>query len=171
MNSSPFENPTSSFRNPLTSHSEHAFGGLDPGHGERYLDATVRTASPARLRLMVIERAIEIAGSLAETWRGPSAEGGSNEQSLKLLELLNELLGGVTGESGEVGQKVADLYVFLIQHLLAAEENGDAGAVDEIAVVLQAEAETWRMVCANANPASPSGQAAPPASGGLNLHA
>lgn len=161
------------FQRSFSSHSEHPGGGLDPRHGERYLDATVGTASPARLRLMVIERAVEVAGSLAESWRHQSGPPGISDQSLKLFELLNELLGGITGDSGEVGQKVADLYVFLIQHLLAAEETGDAGAVEEIAVVLQTEAETWRMVCANEN--QPSGRAgsdaAPPASGGLNLHA
>lgn len=157
----------------FSSHSEHPSGGLDPRHGERYLDASVGTASPARLRLMVIERAVEVAGSLAKTWRHQGGSPGTNEHSLKLFELLNELLSGVTAESGEVGQKVADLYVFLIQHLIAAEETSDATAVEEIAVVLQTEAETWRMVCANQSHSAHSsgGNASPPSAGGLNLHA
>jgi len=40
---------------------------------------------------------------------------------------------------------VADLYVFLCQHLIAAKD-GDASMIDEIPLVLETEAETWRMV-------------------------
>ncbi len=74
---------------------DHAVGG------EQYFEAAIRTASPARLRLMLIERAIEVSSRLAEVWRNGEAPG-SNEHSLKLLDLLNELLSGVVG--GEVRQ-------------------------------------------------------------------
>lgn len=120
---------------------------------ESYLQATVATASPARLRLMLIERSIEVAARLADRWRHGANENesgrGGDELVLRLFELLNELLSGVTGH-GEVGlnRQVADLYVFLIQHLLQAETRRDPAAVDEIRTVLQVEAETWRLVCA-----------------------
>lgn len=157
----------------LSSHPEHPSAGLDPRHAERYLEATIQTAPPARLRLMLLERAVGVAGSLLERWRKQPGQPGANEQSLKLLDLLNELLSGVTADSGEVGQQVADLYIFLIQHLIAAEENSDAGAVEEIAVVLQTEAETWRMVCAQQTESASGagGGNSPSAPGGLNLHA
>ncbi|MEO9591993.1 flagellar export chaperone FliS [Rhodopirellula bahusiensis] len=116
--------------------------------GDAYLESMVQTASPARLRLMLIERAVEVSRHLANHWNSQPGKRGTNEYSLKLLELLSELLSGVTDDSVEVCRTVADLYVFLCQHLIAAEGNGDSTMIDEIRLVLETEAETWRMVCA-----------------------
>jgi flagellar protein FliS len=122
---------------------------------DQYLDSTVRSASPARLRLMLIERAVDVSGWLAKTWRS-GQEKGVNEHSIKLLDLLNELLDGVVGSKNqgenEICEKVADLYVFLTKHLILAEKNSDADAMDEIKSVLEIEAETWRAVCAQSLP-------------------
>ena len=143
--------------------------------GERYLDANIQTASPARLRLMLIERGVEVAAQVADNWRNSAASDGENspaadEHSLKLLEILNELLNGVTGDEHGVCKTVADLYVFLTKHLIKAEETGDASAIDEIRLVLQTEAETWQMVCANEAPGAPA-MAPPTGASGLNLQA
>ena len=126
-----------------------AAGGSAYG-GETYLEATIATASPARLRLMLIERAVEISRLLSDQWRTETAAGqptGANQRSLRLLEILSELLSGVTDPSIPVCRTVSDLYVFLCQHLIAAEASSDASAIDEIRIVLETEAETWRMVC------------------------
>ena len=125
-----------------------------------YLTANIESASPARLRLMLIERAAELATSLASRWQAdPEDRGGASEETLKLLDILVELLSGVTGssdrEENDTCRKVSDLYVFLIQHLMAAEEIGDAQSATEIAVVLNIEAETWRAVCAAGNAETP----------------
>lgn len=128
-------------------------------HAEHYLASSIHTASPAKLRLMLIERSVQVATTLARLWREPAtSETNVNEHSITLLDLLNELLSGVTDKESELGQKVADLYVFLCQHLLAAEDNRDAAAVDEIRLVLETEAETWRMVCAQETPIRQPGQ-------------
>ncbi len=125
--------------------SNHSF------NGSGYLEATVRSASPARLRLMLIEGAGETAARLIASWQAQQSLG-ANEHSLKLLDLLTELLSGVTGGTTVAEQqlcaKIADLYVFLAKHLVAAEQSSDCGAIDEIKRVLAAEAETWRAVCA-----------------------
>lgn len=123
-----------------------------PTHsGSSYLQATVDSASPARLRLMLIERGVEVATALSDGYR-TGENTGSNDLSIKLFDILSELLTGVTGSTnkkeGEICDQVADLYVFLMQHLLAAEQISDSSSVTEIAAVLQIEAETWRMACA-----------------------
>ncbi len=134
----------------MTTNPDH-FRPRDAAGSLQYLDGTIRTASPARLRLMLIERAIDVSAVLAERWRTKESLG-ANEQSLKLLDLLNELLGGVTGgtttRENSVCQTVSDLYVFLIQHLIAAEEKSDVSSIDEIRIVLETEAGTWRAVSA-----------------------
>lgn len=151
---------------------------------QQYLDASIRTASPAKMRLMLLERSVEVSRMLSATWR--SGEGqGANEQSLQLMELISELLSGVAGGSNETENKlclqVADLYVFLLQHLVLAEEKSDFGAIDEMQIVLEAETETWRSVVAQEISAKAGGStsaAAPMASGtdqavsgGLNFSA
>jgi len=136
--------------------------------GNQYLEATIQSASPAQLRLMLLERAAETAARLAASWKASETQG-ANEHAVKLLDLLTELLAGVQpGENRaeqEVCGKVSDLYVFLSQHLVAAEEHSDHTAIDEIKLVLEAEIETWRAVCAQAS----RGQCVAPAETGLNL--
>ena len=87
---------------------------------------------------------------------------GVNEHSLTLLDLLTELLGGVgrgvTEADRRVCRQVADLYVFLSQHLVEAEKTSNATAIDEIRSVLETEAVTWRSICAQQAAA---GQATP----------
>jgi len=54
--------------------------------------------------------------------------------------------------------------------LIKAEDNGDPSMIDEIRLVLETEAETWRMVCAQeAGQSSGRHRAASALSGGLNL--
>ena len=64
-------------------------------------------------------------------------------------------------------------YVFLLKHLLFAEQKSDVASVEEIRAVLQVEAETWRLACANELPATPHhlGFGSSVSSNGLNLEA
>ncbi|MBB3208716.1 MULTISPECIES: flagellar protein FliS [Pirellulaceae] len=165
---------------PIDSLSGPAPSGFGRRTSDTYLESMIATSSPAKLRLMLIERSVEVARHLAGLWRETPGKRGTNEHSLKLFELLSELLSGVTDDKVEVCRTVADMYVFLCQHLIAAEENGDASMIDEIRLVLETEAETWRMVCAQETGASShqtraadvlARTASPgaPAVGGLNL--
>jgi flagellar protein FliS len=144
--------------------------------GEQYLESVVRTASPAKLRLMLIERAVGVSESLEHAWRENPGQG-PNEQSLKLFELINELLRGVVGskqgDGEDICKQVSDLYVFLIKHLLLAEQSSDVASIEEIRAVLQVEAETWRLACANEVPAGSQhlGFGSSASSTGLNLEA
>ncbi|QDV65095.1 flagellar protein FliS [Crateriforma conspicua] len=116
------------------------------GSGQ-YLESAVINAPPAKLRLMLIEKAVQVADRLSRRWRHEDTPAVC-EDSIWLLDLLNELLSGVTDKDTELGKQVSDLYVFLCKHLIAAEETRDAGAIDEIRLVLEVEAETWRLCCA-----------------------
>lgn len=148
--------------------------GYQGDRGRHYLESSVRTASPARLRLMLLERAVEVAASLSARWNA-GQDLGANELSLRLLDLLTELLAGVKGSTLETEDRlcrqVADLYVFLTQHLLQAEKTSQADAIDEIRIVLETEVETWRLVCAREiSPAARNMPAGSQAWSGLDLH-
>lgn len=154
--------------------SERTFSNERQLRGQRYLEAAVRTTSPARLRLMLIERAVEVTQRLAAKWRS-GEDLGVNELSMKLLDLLTELLEGVRGGATEqerrLCRQVADLYVFLTQHLLRAEQTSCPTTIDEIRMVLETEAETWRMVCVQevSRPTAVADEPATAPSGRLNL--
>jgi flagellar secretion chaperone FliS len=126
----------------------------DPS-AENYLESTVRTAPPARLRLMLIERAVGLCQTIASNWKAAPQSRKWDERSLQLSDILTELLSGVGRTDIAVAKTVADLYVFLIQHLNKAVESGDGSMIDELCVVLETEAETWRMVCAQTSVGSP----------------
>lgn len=132
-----------------------------------YAAASVHSASPARLRLLLINRGVELAQWIANDWE-QNPRPGSNEQTLKLLEIFAELLSGITGGNTDAETKlcgqVADLYVFMMQHLTAAESTADVAAIRQIAEVLAVEQETWTQVCA----ATP--ENAPVATGGAGLN-
>ncbi|TWU40413.1 flagellar export chaperone FliS [Novipirellula artificiosorum] len=149
---------------PASNFQPSTYQGPRRRKSDEYLDSAIRYASPARLRLMLIERSIDVARLLAENWRTKPETKGPNENSLRLLDLINELLSGVTSKEG-VCEKIADLYVFLSKHLIAAERSSDADAIDEIRTILEIEAETWRLVVANEGAAA----CAEPPTTGLNL--
>jgi len=122
---------------------------------ENYLESAVRTAPPARLRLMLIERGVGLCQAISATWKAEPTNRKWDERSLQLSDILTELLSGVGRADIAVAKQVADLYVFLIQHLNKSVESGDATMIDEICVVLETEAETWRMVCAQSSIGTP----------------
>lgn len=160
---------------------------------DRYLQNLIRSAPPARLRLLLIERGIEVAESLAastptrlEAVR-PAASDGKPvelvraEQMIRLREILGELLNGVVNKELQVAKQVADLYVFLLQFLNEAEREDKSEQWEQLAQILRLERETWSEVCAQfARPANASTESRsavavsdfgtePPVVGSLNL--
>jgi len=126
-----------------------------------YLESLVQSTPPARLRLMLIEKAVGLCQLVADRWNETPKSASWDGPNIQLTDILTELLSGVSRGDTQVAKQVADLYVFLIQHQNKAVESGDASMIDEIRIVLETEAETWRMVCAQTNTsASPGGSIA-----------
>jgi flagellar secretion chaperone FliS len=126
---------------------------------------------------MLIERGAEVATRLAERWTTvegrATGDARSAEDALWLREILGELLAGVTADGGALAKQVADLYVFLLQHLTAAEETREVAAIAEIRSVLEIERDTWTQVVARMSNSSsvPAPAMQSIASGGLSVHA
>ncbi len=130
--------------------SYQAYPSNDDSSAFRYLESAVRTAPPAKLRLMLIERAVGLCQAIAHRWRAAKPDVGCDEQTLLLRDIMTELLSGVGKSDLPVAIQVSDLYVFLSKHLTSAELMCDVTMIDEIQTVLETEAETWRIVCATA---------------------
>lgn len=119
-----------------------------------YLESLVQSAPPARLRLMLIEKAVGLCHLIVDRWKESPSSASWDGTNIQLTDILTELLSGVSRGSTPVAKQVADLYVFLIQYQNKAVEAGDVTMIDEIRTVLETEAETWRMVCAQIHAAS-----------------
>ena len=80
-------------------------------------------------------------------------------------------MGSKQGDGEEICKQVSDLYVFLLKNLLAAEQEGEIALIEEIRAVLQVEAETCRLACANEVSAALSHFGTGSGASGLNLEA
>jgi flagellin-specific chaperone FliS len=109
-----------------------------------YLQQEVLTASPVRLRWMLITRAKELCEGVESLWRdGQTALG--DQWSLRIREILGELLAGVT-EGNPASAQVADFYLFLLKMLSEAEPAREAARMRTLRDLLAYEADTWKLL-------------------------
>ena len=113
---------------------------------DQYVQNTVLSASPARLRLMLLDRSVALVEAILDH-RRRDAQTLTDERTLTLRDILGELLSGVTRDSNELTVRIADLYVFLLQELTRAEQEPGLERIDSIGKILRIEQETWRQVC------------------------
>lgn len=116
------------------------------------------TAPSHQLHLMLIDAAIRHAKeSEAALRRGdPLAADGP---SMRLIDILSELLVGVRQKDTELNQKIADLYLYLFRLAGEAKVNDDPDKLVEALRLLEYERATWQLVCdklgRDAAPAAP----------------
>lgn len=126
---------------------------------DAYLETEVLTASPQRLRLMLIDGALRQArqaSQLAEQQRLDDAA----HALARCGDIVIELLGSIQPHVAPVARDVASVYIYLFQSLteihVTREFHKLAGAIN----VLEIERETWQQVCTQM-PAAPPGMRSP----------
>lgn len=111
-----------------------------------YLRTKVMTASPAQLRLMLIEGAIKFAiqgrDGLASKDYAASYNGLTQAKSI-ILELINCLRPEV---DADLCAKLSALYTFMYRRLIDANLEKKPAIVDEVLALLEYERETWVML-------------------------
>jgi flagellar secretion chaperone FliS len=113
---------------------------------DAYLEAQVLTATPQRLRLMLIEAALRTARQAQACWRASSNEEG--DQAIgRCREILCELIGGIRAGETATADRVLSVYLFLFNSLTTAQSARDSQRLGRIIQVLEEEQETWREVC------------------------
>lgn len=140
-----------------------------------YLKTKVLTASPAELRLMLVEGAIRFCregrDGLAEKDHEKTFEGLSQAKSI-LMELLSALRPEI---DPDLCAKLSALYTFMYTQLLEANLDKKPELVDEVIRLLEYERETWvllveKLACERAAaPDGSNGAAAPASAGSLSL--
>jgi flagellar protein FliS len=139
-----------------------------------YLESEVLTASPQRLRLMLIDGAIRFARQTLAHWDVDHADAAS-QSLMRCRAIVTELLASVRGdrtscehlvnhlrrpqplsakqrardvdELHDAARNTAGIYVFLFRDLTDAQMTRDAGKVQGAIRVLEVERETTRLLC------------------------
>ncbi|MCA9286085.1 MAG: flagellar export chaperone FliS [Phycisphaerales bacterium] len=111
-----------------------------------YLRTKVMTASPAELRLLLIDGAIRFAEQartgLVEQDHEKMFNGATRCQDI-VMELLTTLR---PDQAPELCERLSALYTYLYKRMVEGATTRDIKAVDEVLELLRYERETWVML-------------------------
>ena len=114
--------------------------------GTAYLEAQVMSATPQKLRLMLIEGAIRFARQAVEHWEAGRFQDGS-EMLIRCRSIISELLSSVRPDANQISQTTASIYLFLFKTLTEAQADRDTDRVRDAIEVLDIEHGTWQAIC------------------------
>ncbi|PZR54122.1 flagellar export chaperone FliS [Xylanimonas oleitrophica] len=126
---------------------------------QRFLEATVATASPAKLLTLLYDRLVLDLHRGAESFgRGDVAEGRTHTDHAQ--DIVTELMDTLDVEAWPEGRRLRDVYAFLLSELLTASTDGDAARVSACYDLVLPLAEAWReAAAAQASSPDPAGTA------------
>ena len=124
---------------------------MPPAVASPYLASQVQTASPAKLRLMLIEAALRHAAR-ARTLPDEAKPIEATDAIIKCQEIVGELIAGIDRQqASELADKIVGLYLFVHGRLVSAAFERNAVKLAEAVRVLEIERDTWRQVCEQLN--------------------
>jgi flagellar secretion chaperone FliS len=112
---------------------------VDP---EVFLKQEVESASPAKLRWLLIRKAVGLAEVIDYLW----GEGKHDEASqwwIRILDILSELLDGVTDANNPAAKPISDLYIYLVKLGIELQVGRDRQELASFIEILKIEQETW----------------------------
>lgn len=112
----------------------------------KYLETKVLTASPAELRLMLLDGAIKFASQGRDGLAARNFEQMYNGFT-RCRAILVELITSAKPEPNrDLYDKMCALYTFMITHLLEASTGKDVGKADRVVQLLEYERQTWALL-------------------------
>jgi flagellar protein FliS len=114
-----------------------------------YLKTRVLAASPAELRLMLIEGAIRFT-ELARSGITESHPENMFNGFSKARAIITELISGLNPEAApELCERLTSLYTFVFTRLVEASSERSVEICDEVLELLRYEQETWSLLVAS----------------------
>lgn len=112
-----------------------------------YLATKVMTASPAELRMMLLDGAAKFCRQGRQGLADKNFEAAFNGFN-RTRNILVELLGTMRPDPADPSliDKMRALYGYLISRLITASHEKDLQAADEVIARLDYECETWRLL-------------------------
>jgi len=113
---------------------------------EAYLETQIATATPQKLRLMLIDGGIRFARFGQIAWRENRLEDGF-EHVVRCRSIISELLAGIRVEQSDLTKQVAAVYAFLFRLLTEANALADPDRLEQAIRVLEEDRQTWAALC------------------------
>lgn len=113
---------------------------------DTYVETQVATATPQRLRLMLIEEALRQARSARDSWNGNQLAEGSS-RAVRCREIISELIAGIHPDQTPLAKRILGLYLFLFSSLTELQLTRDTHQLAGVIRVLEEECQTWQDVC------------------------
>ena len=108
-----------------------------------YVGASVQTASPARLLVMLCERLVlDVERGLAAQQAGDHQE--AHRQLVHAQDIVAELGSSLRPDEFEGGAQLAAIYNYLLSRLVQANVRRDAAATAESLTLATQICDTWR---------------------------
>jgi flagellar protein FliS len=112
---------------------------------EAFLRQEVESASPAKLRWLLLQKAHGLTLVVRDQWlKGQVFE--ARQWVIRIQDILTELLEGIVDPKHELAKQQSDLYVFLSKLIALADQNQDVQSLDSLREILEIEKETWEML-------------------------
>jgi flagellar protein FliS len=117
------------------------YGGVN-GH-ERYLETAVKTASPARLIVMLYDGAIRFINEAAYAMQQRDYET-QNTKLQRAQKILAELISSLDfDKGGEIAENLFRLYTYMYNQLVEANINDSRDRLEHVVHLLSELREAW----------------------------
>src|SRR5438309_2367246 len=119
---------------------------MDLSAREAYVETQINTATPQRLRLMLVEGALRRARAAHEAWAAGRIEEGKAAAG-HCRDIIAELIAGISPDESPLAQQTLGIYMFLLTTIVEAQFAQDTQRLKDIIRVLEEERKTWQAVC------------------------
>jgi flagellar protein FliS len=114
---------------------------------DHYLVTEVKTATPQKLHLLLIDAALRSANRARQLWQQ-----GRDDWAIRALvhaeEVVGQILADINHEvGGDLAKRVSTLYEFIFRCLVNAGFRHDEKSLGDAIRILEIERETWRQLC------------------------
>ena len=112
---------------------------------DAFLRQEVESASPAKLRWLLLQRAHGLTLSVRDLWLKRQVAD-AQQWVILIQDIFTELLEGIVDPKHELAKQQSDLYVFLTKLLLTASQTQDVHTLQSVTEILEIEKDTWEML-------------------------
>jgi flagellar protein FliS len=114
--------------------------------GNSYLETQIATATPQKLRLLLIEGALRYGRRTLALWQEQQDEA-ALEAGIRCRGIISEVLAGIRPDDSELTNQVAAIYQFAFRTLTEAQAQRDGKKLAAVLAILEEEQVTWQQVC------------------------
>ena len=111
---------------------------------EAFLKQEVESASPAKLRFLLLQKAHGLSVVVQDLWKQNKYDQ-ADQWVIRIQDIVTELLAGIVDPTHELAEITSDLYIFMSKLIAAVSIERDAEALHNVTEILEIEMETWSM--------------------------